>query len=238
MGGGRARLFRGAPTVRGGVERSTAAIFDMDGVLVDSEPHHHAAWHRLCAEEGVTLTVAEVAERTLGRPVRESLPTLLGRALDLDEHERLVRRKAAIYQEVSGGTVREVRGAIAFVRSLADSRIRCGLATSAMPERVGPILEAFRLTELFGVQVTGRDVQRGKPDPEVYLTTAARLGVAPGACVVFEDAPVGIEAARRAGMRVVGVATTCHAERLQRAGAEVVVPDFARLTWKDIVPLG
>ena len=75
-----------------GVERLAVAIFDMDGVLVDSEPHHHAAWHRICLEQGVTLTVAEVAERTLGRPVRESLPTLLGRAHDADEHVRLVRR--------------------------------------------------------------------------------------------------------------------------------------------------
>jgi beta-phosphoglucomutase-like phosphatase (HAD superfamily) len=214
-----------------------AAIFDMDGVLVDSEPHHHAAWHRLCLEEGISLTVAEVAERTLGRPVRESLPTLLGRSLDSDEHERLVRRKAVIYAEVSGGTVREVRGAVAFVRTLAGFGVRCGLATSAMPERVGPILEALRLTELLRVQVTGRDVQRGKPDPEVYLATAERLRAAPGACVVFEDAPVGIEAARRAGMRVVGVATTCHAETLQAAGAQVVVPDFTRLLWEDVVSI-
>jgi HAD superfamily hydrolase (TIGR01509 family) len=223
--------------VTGAVARH-AAIFDMDGVLVDSEPHHHAAWHRLCLEEGVTLTVAEVAERTLGRPVRESLPTLLGRAIDTVEHERLVRRKAVIYQQISGGAVCEVRGAVSFVRSLADLGIRCGLATSAMPERVEPILEALDLVEHFRVQVTGRDVRRGKPDPEVYLTTAARLGMAPGACVVFEDAPVGIEAARRAGMRVVGVATTCHAETLQAAGAQVVVLDFARLAWKDVVSIG
>lgn len=221
-----------------GVERLAVAIFDMDGVLVDSEPHHHAAWHRICLEQGVTLTVAEVAERTLGRPVRESLPTLLGRSLDAAEHEQLVCRKAVIYEEVSGGTVREVRGAVAFVRSLADSGVRCGLATSAMPERVGPILEALQLAELLRVQVTGHDVRRGKPDPEVYLTTAARFGMAPGACVVFEDAPVGIEAARRAGMRVVGVATTCHAETLQAAGARLVVPDFAGLVWEDVVSIG
>jgi phosphoglycolate phosphatase-like HAD superfamily hydrolase len=72
---------RPAGAVAGVVARH-AAIFDMDGILVDSEPHHHAACHRLCLEEGVTLTVAQVAERTLGRPVRESLPTLLDRAID------------------------------------------------------------------------------------------------------------------------------------------------------------
>jgi HAD superfamily hydrolase (TIGR01509 family) len=179
-----------------------------------------------------------VAARTLGRPVRESLPTLLGRAIDMDEHERLVRRKAAIYEEVSGGTVREVRGAVAFVRALVERAIRCGLATSAMPERVAPILEALRLTERFLAQVTGRDVRRGKPDPEVYLTASDRLRVAPGACVVFEDAPVGVEAARRAGMRVIGVATTCHAGTLRAAGAHGVVSDFAGLAWEDVAAIG
>ena len=213
-----------------------AAIFDMDGVLVDSEPHHHAAWHRLCLEEGVTLTVAQVAERTLGRPVRESLPTLLGRAIDTVERERLVRRKAVIYQQVSGGAVREVRGAVTFVRSLVDlgDPLRPGDLRHA--RRVEPILEALDLVEHFRVQVTGRDVRRGKPDPEVYLTTAARLGMAPAACVVFEDAPVGIAAARRAGMRVVGVATTCHAETLRRP-APCRRAGF-RLAWKDVVLIG
>jgi beta-phosphoglucomutase len=85
------------------------------------------------------------------------------------------------------------------------------------------------------VRVTGRDVQRGKPDPEVYLTAAARLGIAPRACVVFEDAPVGVRAARQAGMPVVGVAAGPVADALRAAGARLVVPDFARAAWPEIV---
>lgn len=215
-----------------------AAIFDMDGVLVDSEPHHHAAWHRICLEEGAILTLAQVAERTLGRPVRESLPTLLGRPLDPDEIEHLTRRKAAFYEEASGGKVREVHGAVAFVRSLTTLGVPCALATSALPYRVVPVLEALRLADQLQVQVTGHEVQRGKPDPEVYLKAAARLGVAPSACVVFEDAPVGILAARRAGMSVVGVATSCRADELREAGAQLVVPDFDGLTWGALTALG
>ena len=214
-----------------------AAIFDMDGVLVDSEPYHHAAWHRVCLEEGVILTLAQVTERTLGRPVRESLPTLLGRPLDPDEIERLTHRKAAFYEEASGGTVREVHGAVAFVRSLAGLGVRCALATSALPYRVIPVLDALQLADQFQVRVTGHEVQRGKPDPEVYLTAASRLGIAPDACVVFEDAPVGIHAARLAGMSVVGVATSCRMDELQEAGAQLVVPDFAGLTWGELAAL-
>jgi beta-phosphoglucomutase len=84
---------------------------------------------------------------------------------------------------------------------------------------------------VFPVQVTAGQVQRGKPDPEVYLTAAARLGVPPAACVVFEDAVVGVEAARRAGMAVVGVTTAHAAAELREAGAAWTAPDFTGLTW-------
>jgi hypothetical protein len=131
----------------------SACIFDMDGVLVDSEPHHHAAWHRICLEEGAILTLAQVAERTLGRPVRESLPTLLGRPLDPDEIERLTRRKAAFYEEASGGRVREVHGAAAFVRSLTTLGVPCALATSALPYRVVPVLDTVELYRFGGQPV-------------------------------------------------------------------------------------
>lgn len=215
-----------------------AAVFDMDGVLIDSEPYHHAAWRRLCLEKGVSLTLAQVAARTLGRPVRESVPLLLGRPVDPTEIAMLTRRKAVLYAEASGGIVHEVRGASGFVRNVAGRGVHCALATSALPERVEPVLDALQLADHFRVRVTGRDVRRGKPDPEVYLTTAARLGLAPGACVVFEDAPVGIVAARLAGMPVVGVATSCAADELRAAGARVVVPDFTALSWRDVEPLG
>jgi len=223
--------------VRDAVARR-AAIFDMDGVLIDTEAYHHAAWHRLCREEGVILTVAQVAERTLGRPVRESLPTLLGRPVDPSEIDRLTQRKTVFYEEESGGVVREVRGAVRFVRDLTGRGVRCAVATSARLQRVAPILESLQLADQFEVLVTGDDVRRGKPDPEVYLTAAARLDVAPDACVVFEDAPVGVQAARVAGMSVVGVASSCSPEALRTAGAQLVVPDFLRLFWRDIGPVG
>ena len=99
------------------------------------------------------------------------------------------------------------------------------------------MLAALQLADEFRVRVTGHEVQRGKPDPEVYLMAAARLGVAPDACVVFEDAPVGIVAARLAGMSVVGIATSCRVDELQAAGAQVVVPDFSGVTWAELAVL-
>jgi beta-phosphoglucomutase-like phosphatase (HAD superfamily) len=100
-----------------------AAVFDMDGVLVDSERHHRAAWCRLCLEEGVMLTEDEVSERTLGRPVRESLPVLMGRSLGPDEASRFMRRKAALYEEVSQGKVSGVPGVVRFVHALGAAGV-------------------------------------------------------------------------------------------------------------------
>lgn len=214
---------------------SRAAVFDLDGVLVDSERHHGTAWRRLCLEEGVSLTEAEVVRRTLGRPVRESLPELLGRPIAADEARRLIGRKAALYEEASAGRVAAVRGVVAFVRALGAAGVPRGLATSALPERVVATLMALGLTDAFPVRVTGLDVRLGKPDPEVYLTTAAALGLEPAACVAFEDSPVGAVAARRAGMRVVGVATTCSEDELRAAGARLVIPDFVGATWEELV---
>lgn len=220
-----------------GEEPSGAAIFDLDGVLVDSERHHGTAWRRLCLEEGVALTGAEVLRRTLGRPVRESLPELLGRPIGMDEAQRLISRKAVLYEEACAGRVTAVHGAVDFVRALSAAGVPRGLATSALPERVTATLVALGLVDAFPVCVTGHDVRLGKPDPEVYLTAAAGFGLEPGACVVFEDSPVGVVAARRAGMRVVGVATTCSGDELRAAGAGLVIPDFAGRRWEDLAAL-
>jgi HAD superfamily hydrolase (TIGR01509 family) len=217
-----------------GGERLRAAVFDLDGVLVDSERHHGTAWRRLCLEEGVALTEAEVLRRTLGRPVRESLPELLGRPVAADEAGRLIERKTALYEEACAGRVTAVRGVVDFVRALGAAGVSRGLATSALPERVVATLVALGLTDAFPVRVTGLDVRLGKPDPEVYLTAAAALGLEPAACMAFEDSPVGAVAARRAGMRVVGVATTCSEDELRAAGARLVIPDFVATRWEEL----
>jgi HAD superfamily hydrolase (TIGR01509 family) len=218
-------------------EPSGAAIFDLDGVLVDSEGHHGTAWRRLCLEEGVAFTEAEVLRRTLGRPVRESLPELLGRPIGADEVQRLISRKAVLYEEACAGRVTAVHGAVDFVRALCAAGVPRGLATSALPERVTATLAALGLVDAFLVCVTGHDVRLGKPDPEVYLTAAARLGVESAACVAFEDAPAGVVAARKAGMRVVGVATTCSDGELRTAGARLVIRDFAGMRWEELATL-
>jgi beta-phosphoglucomutase len=208
-----------------------AAVFDMDGVLVDNKQFHREAWRRLAREEGFVLADPEFWRHAIGRPVEEAVPRVLGRPVSPEEATRLAARKTALYHELADGQAAPVPGVIDFVRALAADGVPRALATSAVAASAARILATLGLETAFSVQVTAGHVRRGKPDPEVYLAAAARLGVPPAACVVFEDAVVGVEAARRAGMAVVGL-TTAHADaELRDAGATWTAPDFTRLTW-------
>jgi len=214
--------------------RLRAVIFDMDGVLVDSGAYHRAAWRALLEELGAEPEDDEFWRLTIGRPVEEALPVLLGRPLSTQEIARYSKRKTDLYHQLADGRFPPVPGAVAFVRALERQNIPRALATSASPRSVRAVLSDLDLTEQFPVVVTADDVERGKPDPEVYLAAASGLGVAPLHCVVFEDSLVGVEAARRAGMVPIGL-TTAHTEaELRKAGAVRVLPDFEGLTWEAI----
>jgi beta-phosphoglucomutase len=208
-----------------------ATVFDMDGVLVNNSRFHREAWRRLSREEGFALTDPDFWRLAIGRPVEEAVPRVLGRPVPRAEAVRLAERKTALYHELADGQAEPVPGVVEFVHALAVAGIPRALATSAVAESAARILEGLGLAGAFPVQVTAGQVQRGKPDPEVYLTAARRLGVPPAACVVFEDAVVGVEAARRAGMAVVGL-TTAHIDaELRAAGATWTAPDFTQLAW-------
>jgi HAD superfamily hydrolase (TIGR01509 family) len=203
----------------------------MDGVLVDNKTFHREAWRRLAREESFALTDPEFWRHAIGRPVEEAVPRILGRPVPPDEAARLARRKTALYHELADGHAAPVPGVVEFIRALSAAGVPRALATSAVADSAARILEGLGLAAAFPVRVTAGQVRRGKPDPEVYLTAAAALGVPPAACVVFEDAVVGVEAARRAGMAVVGL-TTAHADaELRAAGAAWTAPDFTRLAW-------
>ncbi len=208
-----------------------AALFDMDGVLVNNSRFHREAWRRLSQEEGFALTDPEFWRHAIGRPVEEAVPRILGRPVPPGEAGRLAQRKTALYHELADGHARPVPGVVEFVGALAAARVPRALTTSAVADSAARILEGLGLATAFPVRVTAGQVRRGKPDPEVYLTAAAELGVPPAVCIVFEDAVVGVEAARRAGMTVVGLTTAHTAAELCAAGATWTAPDFTELAW-------
>lgn len=208
-----------------------AAIFDMDGVLIDSGQHHRAAWRALLRDIGAPEARPDFWRLTIGRPSNEAVPLLLGREVPHAEAMRLARLKQDHYRRLASQGPLAVPGVIAFLRSLVTRRVPCAVSTSASRVDVERILDQLGLTGHFDVVVTADDVHRGKPDPEVYLTAARGIGIEPGRCLVFEDAIVGVQAARGAGMRVIGVATAHTESELCAAGAERAIENFEAMSW-------
>jgi len=199
------------------MDHKRGAIFDWDGVIINSAAQHEASWERLAKEYGKTLP-GDHFKRGFGMKNEVIIPELLGWTTVPTEIRLLSLRKEAIYREV----VREqgmtaLPGVEPWLRTLRDEGIPCAIASSTHLENITTTLDVLGLVEFFSTIITAEDVKRGKPDPEVFLTAAQRIGVEPGDGVVFEDALVGISAAKAAGMRVVAVATTEPKEKLAHA---------------------
>lgn len=209
---------------------TAAVIFDLDGVLVDSGAHHRAAWTAMLGEIGISAP-PEFWRLTIGRPADEAVPHLVGRPLPPAEVWRLSRRKHEHYVKLSRAGLPAVAGAPAFVSALARLGVPRAVATSARRADATRLLGDLDLLAHFAVIVSAEDVRRGKPAPEVFVTAAARLGVRPEACLVFEDSVVGVQAGRAAGMRVIGLTTSHTADELTAAGAERCIADFEACRW-------
>jgi HAD superfamily hydrolase (TIGR01509 family) len=215
---------------------TAAAVFDMDGVLIDSGAHHRHAWRMLLDEMGAEPADPEHWRLTIGRPSEEAIPLLLGRRVSDAEARRLARRKRDFYQARAQTGLDPVLGVREFLESLEELGVPCAVGTSASRWDAERLLDDLGLLRFFDVMVTADDVMLGKPDPEVWRQVARRLRVPVARCVVFEDAPVGIQAARAAGMRAIGVTTAHRDDELIAAGASLTIPDFRGLEWSRIAP--
>ena len=207
----------------------------MDGVLIDSGAHHRNAWQALLEELDVQPEEPEYWRLTIGRPAEEAVPLLLGRPVSGGEARELALRKRELYAGFARRGTLAVPGVTAFVGGLSRAGVPRAVGTSASRWDVDTLLARLGLRRHFDIIVTAEDVILGKPDPAVYLEAARRLKAPPAACLVFEDSLVGVEAARRAGMRAVGVTTAHTAEELVAAGAETSIPHFEGLDWNSLV---
>jgi beta-phosphoglucomutase family hydrolase len=199
------------------MDRKEGAVFDWDGVIINSGSHHEASWERLAKECNKPLPDGHF-KRGFGMKNEVIIPELLGWTTVPTEIRILSLRKEALYREI----VREkgidaLPGVREFLQALKDHGIPCVIASSTHRENITTTLEVLKLEDFFAAIVTAEDVKRGKPDPEVFLTAATRIDVAPADAIVFEDALVGIAAAKAAGMRVVAVATTEPKDKLAHA---------------------
>jgi beta-phosphoglucomutase len=185
-----------------------AFLLDMDGVIVHSTPVHNEAWRQYLERHAMALDVASIEAVMLGKHNNDIVRAFFGERLDQAAVAAHGAEKEKLYRELMRPRLAElmVPGIAEFLER--HRHVPMGLASNAEPANVEFILDAARLRPYFRAVLNGHQVSRPKPDPEIYCKLAQALGVEPRDCVVFEDSAIGVEAARRAGSRVVGIATT------------------------------
>jgi len=197
------------------------ALFDWDGVVIDSSAQHEESWEMLADEIGKPLP-GDHFVRGFGMKNQVIIPRILGWTEDPDEIHEYSLRKEFLYREiVRQRGIDPLPGVTELLRLLRDHGVPCSVASSTHRENIETIFDAIGIREYFAAVVTAEDVSHGKPDPEVFLKGAEKIARKPEHCVVFEDALVGIEAGLAAGARVVAVATTNDIGQLGKAHAAV-----------------
>jgi len=184
---------------------SRAVLWDMDGTLIDSEDLHWISWKNTLANEGIFITHRQFVS-SFGQRNDSILSEWLGVGATPERMERIADAKEDLYRRrVRRNGISPLPGVADWLRRLHQEGWLQAIASAAPRANIDAVLEALSATHIFGAIVSAEDVHRGKPDPEVYLTAAARVGAPPEQCIVVEDAVAGVEGARRAGMRSIGV---------------------------------
>jgi beta-phosphoglucomutase len=203
-------------------------IFDMDGVLVQSYRPHYESWRITTERNGVSLTEADFAG-TFGRTSREIIPHLWpGRFTD-EQVARFDADKEAAYRQILREHFPEMPGASDLIDALHAAGFRLAVGSSGPKENVELVRQQLRSGQRLSAIVHGMEVEHGKPQPDVFLKAAEKLGLPPTRCAVIEDAPVGIEAARRAGMVAIALTGTADRSALSTR-AHLVVDALSELT--------
>jgi beta-phosphoglucomutase family hydrolase len=221
------------------VSNSNAFVFDMDGTLVDNMGFHNQAWLAMFAELGINVDDRRLKGLMDSHTTPKLLRKVLGQQLSDARIVELSERKEAIYRSTYAPHLKPVQGLQPFLQEVQRLGIPMGVATSAGARNIDFTLRGLGIQDFFSAIVGGDDVPQGKRGPEIYLAAARRLGVRPEQCLVFEDSRSGIEAAQRAGMRIIVLATHPAAEGFRSSpGVLDLVKDFCTLEPAALLSLG
>ncbi len=185
-----------------------ALIFDMDGTMINSMPHHAQSWLTFAQRHGLEIDLPDLMRRTTGRNGEECMRELFQRDMAADEARALISEKENIYRELFAPAFTEVSGFKAFSQQALNRGLKVGVGTAGDQHNISFVFSHLKLLNTPHAVVGGDEGLPGKPEPAIFLEAARRMNTTAGSCIVFEDAPFGIEAARRAGMRAVAICTT------------------------------
>ena len=214
-------------------------IFDMDGVVIDSNPYHKIAWEKFLNGQGISFDDQLFDNVLSGRTGPTSLRLIFGEDLSQEKLDQYLEEVDSNYQNIlrQSDDVRPIAGVHAFLDQITGNGMKLALATSAPTLNIELGLQKLQLENTFEHIVGKVDVSHGKPHPEVYLRSLELLGMAAENCIVFEDSKAGIQSALSAGIQVVGIASGHSKEELLEEGVSMVVDDFVGLDLVQILAL-
>ena len=209
--------------------KTSALIFDMDGTMIDSMSYHKQSWVAFAGRHGIDVEVDDLMRRTTGRTAAECMNELFQTELSAERSLALSLEKETLYRELFAPVFREVAGFTEFASRTRAMGLQVGVGTAGDKHNIA--FAFSHLTQLAAPHavVGGDEGLPGKPEPAIFLEVARRMGVEPAECIVFEDAPFGIEAARRAGMRAVALCTSHSAGELTGPHVLASVHDYHEL---------
>ncbi len=207
-----------------------AAIFDLDGTLIDNNHFHLTTWLQYLKNKGRIVTEAEYRTHFNGRTNKDVLEYIYERPLSAEEAMVYSLEKEALYREIYKEHIQPVAGLLSLLEGFHRNGIPMAIATSGIQPNIDFMFEHIDIKKYFTAVINSSHVKLGKPDPEIYFKAAQALQVPPANCLVFEDAVVGIQSAKTAGMKVVAITTTEKAEELQ--SADLIIDNFLPESFK------
>ena len=212
-----------------------AIIFDLDGTLVDSLPYHHESWRIFFKNNNLEENdFSEILKEYKGGGTLELMTSVFGDMYTRVELKKMSDDKEVIFRDIYKSKVYPIEGLNKFLDNLKENNILLSIGSNAIRKNVLMTIEELGITNYFSSIICGDEVSRGKPDPEMYLKTLSNLKVSKNECIIFEDSIEGIEAARNADIKVVGVTSSQSSEKLKSVGAFKTINDYTKIRLDNI----
>lgn len=215
--------------------KKIALLFDMDGVIIDSNPAHKIIIQEFCKKYDKVMSDEDMRKHIYGRTNKEWIRHLFGENLSDAQLKKYADEKELMFREFYKKEVKPLPGLLDFLELLQPNNIVAAIGTSAPPANVQFVFEHMDIKKYFNAVLDENSVTVGKPNPEIYLKAAKALAMNPDDCVVLEDSLSGVEAGKRAGCKVIGVTTTHTPSELNQA--DITITDFTALTINDLEKL-
>lgn len=215
--------------------KKIAVIFDLDGTLIDNNSYHIKAWQQFYKKRKRTLTEAEYKQYFNGKTNADVLAHVFQQQLSPRQSEAYTNEKESLYRSIYEPHIKPVKGLLNLLQQLQDAKIPMAIATSGIKVNIDYMFRHLDIKNFFKEIIYSKHVQKGKPDPEIFLITAKKLNVLPQNCLVFEDSVAGIQSAKAAGMKVIAIATTHTLQELSIA--DKIIDNYDAVSVKDIYEL-